>query len=68
MLKDNHIASCGNVEAAVKKAKSVAGFALKIEVECRNQQEAEEAIIAGTSLSLSLSLSMLSLFDVDDKE
>jgi len=50
MLKDNHIASCGDIEAAVKKAKRVAGFALKIEVECRSQQEAELAITAGADI------------------
>jgi len=50
MLKDNHVASTGSITAAVKKARSVAGFSVKIEVECQNQQEAEEAITAGADI------------------
>jgi len=52
MLKDNHIASAGSIRAAVKKARSVAGFSLKIEVECQNQQEAEEALSAGAEIAM----------------
>lgn len=37
MLKDNHIWSCGSIGEAVKSARSIAGFSLKIEVECRNE-------------------------------
>ncbi|KAK5575012.1 hypothetical protein RB653_010267 [Dictyostelium firmibasis] len=50
MLKDNHIWSCGNITNAVKNARSVGGFSLKIEVECRNQDEAIEAIEAGADI------------------
>jgi len=50
MLKDNHIWSTGSITNAVKKAKSVAGFSVKIEVECQSQQEAEEAILAGADI------------------
>lgn len=50
MLKDNHIQSVGNITEAVKKARSVAGFSLKIEVECQNQAEAEEALAAGAEI------------------
>jgi len=50
MLKDNHIWSAGSITKAVKKAKSVGGFSLKIEVECQNQSEAEEAITAGADI------------------
>jgi len=50
MLKDNHIASAGSIRAAVLKARSVAGFSIKIEVECQNQQEAEEALSAGAEI------------------
>jgi nicotinate-nucleotide pyrophosphorylase (carboxylating) len=32
MLKDNHIWSTGSITNAVKKAKSAAGFSIKIEV------------------------------------
>jgi len=50
MLKDNHIWSSENITNAVKKAKEVGGFSLKIEVECRDINEAEEAIVAGADV------------------
>jgi len=50
MLKDNHIVSAGNITTAVKNARKVAGFSIKIEVECQNQKEAEEAIEAGADV------------------
>jgi nicotinate-nucleotide pyrophosphorylase (carboxylating) len=50
MLKDNHVISTGSITAAVQKARSVCGFALKIEVECQSQEEAEEAIGAGADV------------------
>jgi len=50
MLKDNHIWSAGNITLAVKKARKAAGFSIKIEVECQNQKEAEEAIEAGADV------------------
>ena len=43
MLKDNHVTINGSVKNAIAKAKTVAGFSTKIEVECRNLQEAMEA-------------------------
>ena len=42
----------GSITNAVKKARSVCGFALKIEVECSTKEEAEEAIAAGTVLDV----------------
>jgi len=50
MLKDNHVWSTGSITNAVKKAKAVGGFSLKIEVECRSLEEAEEAIAAGADV------------------
>jgi len=50
MLKDNHIASAGSITDAVKRARSVGGFSLKIEVECQTQEEAEEALRAGAEI------------------
>lgn len=50
MLKDNHIWAKGSITAAVKAAKSVGGFALKIEVECQSEAEANEAIEAGADV------------------
>ncbi|XP_069507746.1 nicotinate-nucleotide pyrophosphorylase [carboxylating] [Ambystoma mexicanum] len=50
MLKDNHIWSAGNITQAVEDAKRVAGFSLKIEVECRSIKEAREAAQAGADI------------------
>ncbi len=43
MLKDNHITISGSITNAIGKVKSVTGFSTKIEVECRNIDEAIEA-------------------------
>ncbi|PFH57767.1 hypothetical protein XA68_14594 [Ophiocordyceps unilateralis] len=50
MLKDNHVWSRGSIADAVAAAKSVAGFALKIEVEVQSEAEADEAIEAGADV------------------
>lgn len=50
MLKDNHIWSCGSITNAVKKAKTAAGFSMKIEVECQSLAEALEACSAGSDI------------------
>lgn len=50
MLKDNHIWSHGSITKAVQAAKSVGGFSLKIQVECRRDEECQEAILAGADL------------------
>ncbi|KAI9319218.1 Quinolinate phosphoribosyl transferase [Dichotomocladium elegans] len=50
MLKDNHIWSAGSITQAVQNARKVAGFALKIEVECQSEEEADEAIAAGADI------------------
>ncbi|KAL8387460.1 hypothetical protein RB595_009888 [Gaeumannomyces hyphopodioides] len=50
MLKDNHVWSRGSVADAVAAARSAAGFSLKIEVEVRSEDEADEAIGAGADV------------------
>lgn len=40
----------GSITKAVLNARSVCGFALKIEVECQSEQEADEAIAAGADI------------------
>lgn len=51
MLKDNHIWACGgDVARAVHAAKSAGGFAVKVEVECRSEDEAVEAVKAGADV------------------
>ncbi|RMZ83920.1 hypothetical protein DV737_g1506, partial [Chaetothyriales sp. CBS 132003] len=50
MLKDNHIWAKGSITNAVHAARAVGGFALKIEVECQSEEEADEAIAAGADV------------------
>ena len=50
MLKDNHIWAKGSITDAVKAARAVGGFALKIEVEVQTEAEADEAIEAGADV------------------
>ncbi|GAA5820341.1 hypothetical protein JCM11251_005583 [Rhodosporidiobolus azoricus] len=50
MLKDNHVWSKGSITQAVHAAKSTAGFALRIHVECQSLAEAREAIAAGADI------------------
>lgn len=50
MLKDNHVWSRGSITEAVRAAKSVGGFAIKVEVEVQSEEEADEAIAAGADV------------------
>jgi nicotinate-nucleotide pyrophosphorylase (carboxylating) len=50
MLKDNHIWARGSITDAVKAAKASGGFAIKVEVECQSEAEADEAISAGADI------------------
>ncbi len=50
LIKDNHLAILGNVEAAVKKAKVNASFAKKIEVEVTIAEDAVKAAKAGADI------------------
>ncbi|EPE07528.1 nicotinate-nucleotide pyrophosphorylase [Ophiostoma piceae UAMH 11346] len=50
MLKDNHVWSRGSITDAVRAAKAVAGFSLKIEVEVQSEEEADEALAAGADV------------------
>ncbi|KAI8273735.1 Nicotinate-nucleotide pyrophosphorylase [Colletotrichum sp. SAR11_240] len=50
MLKDNHVWSKGSITNAVRAAKSVGGFSLKVEVEVQSEAEADEAIEAGADV------------------
>jgi len=47
LIKDNHIAAAGGIAAAVRKARGSVSHLLKIEVECKNTAEVEEALAAG---------------------
>ncbi|KAH7345447.1 nicotinate-nucleotide diphosphorylase [Rhizoctonia solani] len=50
MLKDNHVWSTGSITSAIGTARRVAGFSLMIDVEVRNEREADEAIEAGADV------------------
>ncbi|KAF9491354.1 nicotinate-nucleotide diphosphorylase [Pleurotus eryngii] len=50
MLKDNHIWSSGSITAAIRQARAVGGFTLLLDVEVRNEVEADEAIDAGADI------------------
>ncbi|XP_029639121.1 nicotinate-nucleotide pyrophosphorylase [carboxylating] isoform X1 [Octopus sinensis] len=52
ILRDNHIWTAGSIQKAVKDAKLVSGFSMKIEVECRNLEDALEAANAGCDVIL----------------
>jgi len=52
LIKDNHIAVCGGVGAAVRQARSRASALLRIEVECTNLEEVQEAIEAHADIIL----------------
>jgi nicotinate-nucleotide pyrophosphorylase (carboxylating) len=52
LIKDNHIAACGSVRAAVEAAKAKAPHPLRIEVEVTNLGELDEALAAGAEVVL----------------
>jgi nicotinate-nucleotide pyrophosphorylase (carboxylating) len=52
LIKDNHIAACGSVRAAVEAARARAPHPLKVEVEVTDPAELEEALSAGAELVL----------------
>lgn len=52
LIKDNHVAACGGVAEAVRRARARAGAMLKIEVEVVDLPGLEVAIAAGAELVL----------------
>jgi len=52
LIKDNHIAVCGGVGAAVRQARSRASALLRIEVECTTLAEVQEALDARADIIL----------------
>jgi nicotinate-nucleotide pyrophosphorylase (carboxylating) len=52
LIKDNHIVAAGGVGAAVTRARANAPHTVKIEVECTNIREVDEALQAGTDAIL----------------
>jgi nicotinate-nucleotide pyrophosphorylase (carboxylating) len=52
LIKDNHVAACGGVRAAVEAARARAPHPLRVEVEVTNVGELDEALAAGAELVL----------------
>jgi nicotinate-nucleotide pyrophosphorylase (carboxylating) len=52
LIKDNHIAACGGVGAAVRRAKAHAPHPLRIEVEVTTLAQLDEALAAGAEIVL----------------
>ncbi len=52
LIKDNHIALCGGISAAVERARHFIGHAVKIEVECDTLAQVEEAVEARADILL----------------
>jgi nicotinate-nucleotide pyrophosphorylase (carboxylating) len=52
LIKDNHIAAAGGISEAVGRAKKNIPHTLKIEVEVKNSDELEEALLAGVDAIL----------------
>ena len=52
LIKDNHIAACGSVRAAVEAAKQKAPHTLRVEVEVTNLSELDEALAAAADVVL----------------
>ena len=52
LIKDNHVAACGSVRAAVERARAHASHGLRIEVEVTRIDQIEEAIAARAEVIL----------------
>ncbi|MGH7858810.1 MAG: carboxylating nicotinate-nucleotide diphosphorylase [Candidatus Binatia bacterium] len=52
LIKDNHIAACGGISAAVSQARTLAPHLVRIEVECETLEQVEEALAAGVDAVL----------------
>lgn len=50
MLKDNHIAVCGSIGAAVARARAAVPVLTRIEVECDRLDQVDEALAAGADV------------------
>jgi nicotinate-nucleotide pyrophosphorylase (carboxylating) len=60
LIKDNHIAACGSVGEAVRRARAAAGHLMKVEVEIDDLGQLEEALKYGPDVV------MLDNFSLDD--
>ena len=61
LIKDNHIAIAGGVEAALARAKAAAGHLVKIEIEVDTLEQLEEALAMGVDAVLLDNMSVAEL-------
>ncbi len=47
LIKDNHVAVCGGVGEAVRRARAVVGHLMKVEIEVDSLDQLDEALVAG---------------------
>ena len=52
LIKDNHVAACGSVKAAVERSRAGAPHGLRIEVEVTRLDQIDEAVAAGAEVIL----------------
>lgn len=52
MIKDNHIAATGSITEAVRRVRDIASHLARVEVECENLEQVEEAVKAGAEVIL----------------
>jgi nicotinate-nucleotide pyrophosphorylase (carboxylating) len=52
LIKDNHVAACGSVKAAVERARRRAPHSLRVEVEVTSIDQIDEALAAGAEVIL----------------
>ncbi len=52
LIKDNHIQAAGGVAQAIAAARHAAPHLLKIEIECENQEQVQQALDAGAEVLL----------------
>jgi nicotinate-nucleotide pyrophosphorylase (carboxylating) len=52
LIKDNHIALCGGIGEAVRRARENIGHSVKVEVECDTLEQVEEAVTARADIIL----------------
>ena len=52
LIKDNHVAACGGVKAAVERARAHAPHSLRVEVEVTELLQIDEALAAGADIIL----------------
>jgi len=52
LIKDNHVALCGGIEPAVRRARDNVGHSVKVEVECDTLEQVDEAVAAGADIIL----------------